>query len=46
MFNNMGGGEMFIVLILILIILFVPFLLGYFIGLSKGRKEHLKTIKL
>lgn len=46
MFNNMGGGELFVVLILILMLLFVPFLLGYFIGLSKGRKEYLKTIKL
>lgn len=46
MFNNIGGGELFVVLILMLILLFVPFSLGYFIGLSKGRKEHLKTIKL
>jgi hypothetical protein len=45
MFNNLGGGEMFIVIILILILL-VHFLLRYFIGLSKGRKEHLKTIKI
>lgn len=40
--GNLGGGEWLIIIIVFLAFLMMPFFLGYFIGLSKGRREHLK----
>ena len=45
MFNNIKETELFVVLMLILTLLFASFLLTYFLGLSKGRKEHFKPTK-
>jgi hypothetical protein len=39
--GNLGGGE---IIIIALIVFLIPFSLGYFIGLSRGRREHLKSI--
>lgn len=39
--GNLGGGEWLIILLLIGFVLLIPFLLGYFMGLAKGRKEKI-----
>jgi hypothetical protein len=41
MMDNLGGGEYLLILAVIIILILVPFFLGYFMGLSKGRKENL-----
>jgi len=39
--GNLGGGEWIIIMLLLVFILFIPFLLGYYMGLAKGRKEKI-----
>ncbi len=40
--DNLGGEEYLLILVALIILLLVAFFLGYFIGLSQGRKENLK----
>lgn len=39
---GLGGSELLVILFGLLILFGVPFVLGYYIGLSKGRKESMQ----
>lgn len=39
--GNIGGTEWLIIItILFVVLVLIPFLLGYYIGLAKGRREN------
>jgi hypothetical protein len=38
---GLGGTEIVVLLIILIFFMLIPFFLGYFIGLAKGRKEKI-----
>jgi hypothetical protein len=38
---GLGGSEILVLLIILILFMLFPFSLGYFIGLAKGRKEKI-----
>lgn len=40
---GLGGSELMVILFGLILLPGIPFLLGYYVGLSKGRKESLRN---
>ena len=38
---DLGGSEILVILIILILFMLLPFSLGYFVGLTKGRKEKI-----